>query len=196
MNRALALVYTLRARHAARSGYLAWRWARGVPGRARHARAGPRWARGAVMARCTGTMRIGDHLRATRVFVRRALPGRYFNRVPSRLPATDDGNGRSVANDLGSDGSEDVAWGFGPQELSVDASGDRVAEDGGVAGKGATGDGGLTRKRSAAGGNGRAEDGSPAGDDEITGDGSARSDAGTEFTEADVAFLSAPDTPD
>src|SRR5579859_2455449 len=59
-------------------------------------------ARVAAMARCPGTMRIGDHLRATRVFVRRAPTGRYFYRVPSRLPATDDGSGTPLAGELDS----------------------------------------------------------------------------------------------
>ena len=52
------------------------------------------------------------HLRATRLFVRRARPGLYFNRVPSP-PATDDGSARPLAEDLsnGSGGSEDITWG-------------------------------------------------------------------------------------
>ena len=85
-------------------------------------------ARGAVIARCTGTMRIGDHLRATRVFVRRARPGRYFNRVPSRLPATNDGRGRSIAADLDSDGGDDMTWAEGPE--------DRITGAGGASGDG------------------------------------------------------------
>ena len=55
-----------------------------------------------------GPGRNGGHLRATRLLVRRARPGRYFNRVPS-LPATDDGSARPLAEDLstGSGGRED-----------------------------------------------------------------------------------------
>ena len=51
------------------------------------------------------------HLRTMRLFVRRAGPGLYFNRVPS-LPATDDGSARPLAEDLntGSGGSEDITW--------------------------------------------------------------------------------------
>ena len=50
-------------------------------------------------------------MRTTRLFVRRARPGLYFNRVPS-LPATDDGSARPLAEDLntGSGSSEDIAW--------------------------------------------------------------------------------------
>src|SRR2546423_9937580 len=138
------------------------------------------------MARCTGTMKIGDHLRATRVFARRARPDRYFNRVPSRLPATDDGSGRSVAADLDSDGGEDMAWANGPE--------DGIAGAGGAPGDG---QGSIAaRDRDAA------EDGSAAGkggtarDRDTAGDGSAGANTGTEFTEADVACLSAPDASD
>ena len=44
-------------------------------------------------------------MRATRLFVRRAMPDLYFNRVPS-LPATDDGSARPLTEDL-STGSDD-----------------------------------------------------------------------------------------
>ena len=39
------------------------------------------------------------------------MPDLYFNRVPS-LPATDDGSGRPLTEDLstGSDDGEDIAW--------------------------------------------------------------------------------------
>jgi len=55
--------------------------------------------------------RNGGHLRATRLFVRRARPGLYFNRVPS-LPATDDGSASPLAEDLRtrSGSSEDITW--------------------------------------------------------------------------------------
>ena len=50
-------------------------------------------------------------MRATRLFVRRALADLYFNRVPS-LPATDDGSARPLAEDLstGSGDGEDITW--------------------------------------------------------------------------------------
>ncbi len=50
-------------------------------------------------------------MRATRLFVRRARPGLYFNRVPS-LPATNDGSAKPLAEELStSPGSEeDFTW--------------------------------------------------------------------------------------
>src|SRR5260370_11877802 len=68
--------------------------------------------------------RNGGHLRATRLFVRRARPGLYFNRVPS-LPATDDGSASPLAEDLRtrSGGSEDITGDAdaepGPTEADV-----------------------------------------------------------------------------
>src|SRR5882757_4291192 len=79
------------------------------------------------MARCTGTMKIGNHLRATRVFVRSAVPDRYFYRVPSRLPTTDDGSGRPLAEDRDSatpDSRERT------DTAAPDQAGDHVAGDG------------------------------------------------------------------
>ena len=63
------------------------------------------------------------HLRATRLFVRRARPGLYFNRVPS-LPATDDGSARPLAEDLstGSRGSEDITWDADTEPGTADAT--------------------------------------------------------------------------
>src|SRR5208337_1563127 len=62
------------------------------------------------------------HLRATRLFVRRARPGLYFNRVPS-LPATDDGNARPLAEDLStsSSGSEEITWDADTEPGTADA---------------------------------------------------------------------------
>ena len=80
------------------------------------------------------------HLRATRLFVRRARPGLYFNRVPS-LPATDDGSARPLAEDLStdSDGSENITWDDDTEPVTADAgavpeagradSGPRAPED-------------------------------------------------------------------
>src|SRR6266699_5675124 len=80
------------------------------------------WARTADQARCTGTDKEGGHLRTTRLFVRRARPGLYFNRVPS-LPATDDGSARPLAEDLstGSGGSEDTTWDADTEPGTADA---------------------------------------------------------------------------
>src|SRR5580704_5685038 len=74
--------------------------------------------RGVVLARA----RNGGHLRATRLFVRRARPGRYFNRVPS-LPATDDGSAGPLAEDLstGSGGREDSIGDADMEPGTVDA---------------------------------------------------------------------------
>src|SRR5580704_10590545 len=74
--------------------------------------------RGVVLARA----RNGGHLRVTRLFVRRARPGLYFNRVPS-LPATDDGNARPLAEDLstGSGGSEDITGDADTEPGTADA---------------------------------------------------------------------------
>ena len=94
---------------------LLWaRSVRGLPGTWRRGRGG--WVAHAGHARpirrvvLTPT-RNGGHLRATRLFVRRAMPDLYFNRVPS-LPATDDGSGRPLTEDLstGSDDGEDITW--------------------------------------------------------------------------------------
>src|SRR5712692_5978271 len=65
----------------------------------------------------------GGHLRATRLFVRRARSGLYFNRVPS-LPATDDGSARPLAEDLGngSGGSEDITWDVDTEPGTADAA--------------------------------------------------------------------------
>ena len=78
--------------------------------------AGP--IRGVVLA----PARSGGHLRTTRLFVRRARPGLYFNRVPS-LPATDDGNARSLAEDLsiGSGGGEDITGNADTEPGTTDA---------------------------------------------------------------------------
>src|SRR5690242_14550481 len=146
--------------------------------------AGSRRAREADIARCTGTMRIGDHLRATRVFVRRARPARYFNRVPSRLPATDDGRGRSIAADLDSGGGDDMTWAEGPE--------DSIAGAGGASGDGQ--DSRAAIAGSAAGDNSATGDNSAAIDSSATGDGSAGKETETEFPATDVAFLSAPDS--
>src|SRR5689334_14188668 len=126
-------------------------------------------------------MRIGDHLRATRVFVRRARLGRYFNRVPSRLPATNDGRGRSIAADLDSDGGDDVTWADGPE--------DSITGAGGASGNGQ--DSGA-----AIAGSATVETGRAAGDSSAAGDGSAGRETGTEFPAGDVAFLAAPDLSD
>ena len=80
-------------------------------------------------------------MRATRLFVRKALPDLYFNRVPS-LPATDDGSARPLAEDLstGSGDGEDIIWDAGtagtdgvPAVAGPDAGPDSVpAEPGSV----------------------------------------------------------------
>jgi len=61
-------------------------------------------------------------LRTTRLFVRRAGAGLYFDRVPS-LPATNDGGARPLAEDLstGSGGSEDITWDADTEPGTADA---------------------------------------------------------------------------
>src|SRR5260370_23163063 len=92
----------------------------GLAAAGRHGRLpGQAWPiRGVVRAQA----RNGGHLRATRLFVRRARPGLYFNRVPS-LPATDDGSARSLAEDLstGSGDSEDITWDADTEPGTADA---------------------------------------------------------------------------
>jgi hypothetical protein len=121
-------------------------------------------------------------LRATRLFVRRAIPDLYFDRVPS-LPATDDGSGRPLTEDLstGSDDGEDIAWdadtaeaGEVPAAAEI-ASGTRPAD---VASR--------TRPADVASGAERRDGEAGAGPEMAGPDGEA------EFTEADFAFLSAP----
>src|SRR5450755_3515595 len=63
---------------------------------------------------------ISAILRATRLFVRRAGPGLYFNRVPS-LPATDDGSAKPLA--------EDLSTSSGEQDIKGDASAESVATE-------------------------------------------------------------------
>ena len=115
----------------------------------------------------------GGHLRATRLFVRRAKSGLYFYRVPS-LPATDDGSARPLAEDLsnGSGGSEDITW-------DVDTEPDAAHE-------------GVVPE--AAGGNGRSHpiEAEPRATLADAVQGVNGLDAETEFTAADVAFMSAP----
>ncbi len=138
------------------------------------------WARTADQARCTGTDKEGGHLRTTRLFVRRARPGLYFNRVPS-LPATDDGSARPLAEDLstGSGGSEDTTW---------DADTEPGTADAGVpAAAGA--DGGA---RSTEAGPRSTEAGPCVTEAEPRVTGAGQAVAEPEFTEADVALLSAP----
>src|SRR5580704_16605210 len=88
--------------------------------------------RGVVLARA----RNGGHLRATRLFVRRAMPDLYFNRVQS-LPATDDGSARPLTEDLstGSGDGEDITRDADktgtdevPQEARTEAGPDGEAE--------------------------------------------------------------------
>src|SRR6266516_860859 len=99
--------------------------------------------------------------------VRRAMPDLYFNRVPS-LPATDDGSTRPLTEDLstGSGDGEDITW---------DAD---TADAGEV--PAATGAG--TRPAAA-----DPRDGEAGAGRELAGP-----EGDAEFTEADVAFLSAP----
>src|SRR5271165_3562996 len=78
-----------------------------------------------IKGRCTGIDKErGEqgHLRATRLLVRRARSGLYFNRVPS-LPATDDGSARPLAGDLstGSGGSENITWDDDTEPDTADA---------------------------------------------------------------------------
>src|SRR5689334_13366652 len=136
-------------------------------------------------------MRIGDHLRATRVFVRRARLGRYFNRVPSRLPATNDGRGRPIAADLDSDGAGGMTWAEGPEDSIAGAS--SASGDGQDSGPAIAGS--ATAETGSADGD-NAGDNRVARDSSDTGDGSAGGETGAEFPAADVAFLSAPDLSD
>ena len=109
------------------------------------------------------------------------MPDLYFNRVPS-LPATDDGSGKPLTEDLstGSDDGEDIAWdadtaeaGEVPEaaEAAEIASGTRPAD--------------IASETRPAGAEPR--DGEAGAGPEM-----ARPDGEAEFTEADVASLSAP----
>ena len=97
------------------------------------------------------------------------MPDLYFNRVPS-LPATDDRSGRPLTEDLspGSDDGEDIAW---------DADTAEAGEVPAVAGAGSG-----THPAGA-----EPRDGEASAGPEMAGP-----DGEEEFTEADVAFLSAP----
>src|SRR3977135_3505199 len=105
------------------------------------------------------------------------MPDLYFNRVPS-LPATDDGSGRPLTEDLstGSDDGEDIVW---------DAD---TAE----AGEGAAGGGGAPGAAGAASGThpaGTVSGTRPAGAEPRVGEagagpGMAGPDGEAEFTEA------------
>ena len=100
------------------------------------------------------------------------MPDLYFNRVPS-LPATDDGSGRPLTEDLstGSDDGEDIAWDADTAEAGEVPAAAEAAEI-------ASG----TRPAGA-----EPRDGEAGAGPEM-----ARPDGEAEFTEADVAFLSAP----
>ena len=97
------------------------------------------------------------------------MPDLYFNRVPS-LPATDDGSGKPLTEDLstGSDDGEDIAW-----DADTAEAGEVPAAAGTASGTHPAG--AEPRKGEASAG------------PEMTGP-----DGEEEFTEADVAFLSAP----
>jgi beta-galactosidase len=112
-------------------------------------------------------------LRATRLFVRRARPGLYFNRVPS-LPATDDGSARPLAEDLGngSGGSEDITWDVDMESGTPDA---------GVAPEAARTDGGA-----------RSTEAEPRVTEADAEQAVTGLDDESELTEADVAFLTDP----
>ena len=99
------------------------------------------------------------------------MPDLYFNRVPS-LPATDDGSGGPLAEDLStsSGDSEDATW-----DADTADAGEVPAAAGAAAGA------------RPAGAEPREGDG-----DDGTGRDMAGPEADAEFTEADVAFLSAP----
>jgi beta-galactosidase len=96
------------------------------------------------------------------------MPDLYFNRVPS-LPATDDGSGRPLTEDpsTGSGDGEDITW-------------DDTADAGGV--PAAAGPEAGPRPAGV----------EPRDGDAAAGREMARPEGEAEFTEADVAFLSAP----
>ena len=102
------------------------------------------------------------------------MPDLYFNRVPSP-PATDDGSARSLAEDL-STGSGDG------EDITRDA--DMASTDGAPAAAGPDVGPGPVGAEPDESGAGAGQD--PAGQD------TARREAEPEFTEADVAFLTAP----
>jgi beta-galactosidase len=106
------------------------------------------------------------------------MPDLYFNRVPS-LPATDDGSGRPLTEDLstGSDDGEDIAW-----DADTAEAGEVPAAAGAASG---------THPAGAVSGTRPAEAG-PRDGEAGAGPGMAGPDGEAEFTEADVAFLSAP----
>jgi hypothetical protein len=106
------------------------------------------------------------------------MPDLYFNRVPS-LPATDDGSGRPLTEDLstGSDDGEDIAW-----DADTAEAGEVAATAGAASGPRPAGAASGTRPAGAEPRDGEAD----AGPEMAGPDGEA------EFTEADVAFLSAP----
>jgi beta-galactosidase len=108
------------------------------------------------------------------------MPDLYFNRVPS-LPATDDGSGRPLTDDLstGSDDGEEIAW---------DAD---TAEAGEVAATAGAGAASGLRPAGAASGD-RPAGAEPRDGEADAGPEMAGPDGEAEFTEADVAFLSAP----
>ena len=109
------------------------------------------------------------------------MPDLYFNRVPS-LPATDDGSGRPLTEDLstGSDDGEDIAWDADTAEAGEVPAAAEAAEI-------ASG----TRPADVASGT-RPAGAEPRDGEAGAGPEMARPDGEADFTEADVAFLSAP----
>ena len=114
------------------------------------------------------------------------MPDLYFNRVPS-LPATDDGSARPLTEDLstGSGDGEDITWDADSAE-----AGEVPAAAGAASG---------TRPAGAEPRDGEADAGPEprrCAESRTAGPGMAGPDGEAEFTEDDVAFLSAPQEAD
>ena len=113
------------------------------------------------------------------------MPDLYFNRVPS-LPATDDGSARPLTEDLstGSGDGEDITWDADSAEAGEVPAAARAASG--------------TRPAGADSRDGEADAGPETAGAGTAGPGSRRPgpDGEAEFTEADAAFLSAPQEAD